>query len=73
MLRFQPPLHQLPAAPEASLKEKPLVVEKSWCDQPERSKRTDDVIGIVLRIIDVSVMLKVHPSENGKLNPSKQR
>ena len=70
---LQPPLHQLPAAPETTLKEKPLVIEKSRSDQPERPERADDVIRVVLRVIHMGVMLKMHPREDGKAEPKQQR
>ena len=70
---LQSPLHQLPAAPEATLEEKPLVVEKSRSDQPERPEGAHDVIGVVLRIIHMGVMLQMHPREDGKAEAEQQR
>ena len=60
----QGPLKQLVAAPEPALEEEKLVIEKSRCDQPQRPEGGDDVVRIVLGVIDVGVVLQMHPRED---------
>ena len=48
------------------------MIEKSWRNQPQGSKSADDVIRIVLGIIDMGMVLQVHPGKNGKAEAKQQ-
>ena len=66
---LESPLKQFPAFPETTLKEKPLVIEKSWSNQPEGAEGAHDVIRIVLGIIDVGMVFQVDPGEHREAEP----
>ena len=69
----QRPLKELITAPEPALEEEILVIEEARGNQPQRSKGGDDVVGIVLGVVDVGVVLQVHPREHRVTEAQQQR
>ena len=69
----QRPLKELIPAPKPALEEKILVIKETRGNQPQRSKGGHDVIGIVLGVVDVGVVLQVHPREHRVTEAQQQR
>ena len=49
------------------------MIEETRGDQPQRSKGGHDVVGIVLGVVDVGMVLQVHPREHRIAKAKQQR
>ena len=68
----QSPFEEFVAPPEAMAEEEDLVIEEARRDQPERPEGADDVVGIVPGIVDVGMVLQVHPGEHREAEAQQQ-
>ena len=66
------PFQQFVAAPQATAEEENLVIKEAGGNQPEGTEGGNNVIRIMLGIVDMGMVLQVHPGEHRKAEAQQQ-